>query len=150
MKITFEGRDWDLDTEHIRFQHAMGIQSWTGMSIAGWEDSLDFETDEQGNVKNPPPEWLKSIGALYWLMLAQNDVTTPIADVDFDLSGFLEAFMAALAAEIAQRKADAAPEPDPTPPPSPAAAPPSPAPSTQTATTPMPAALPEGDPLTVS
>jgi hypothetical protein len=142
MKIEFAARTWDIDTAHISFRQGLAIQKQTGMSIADWEDSLDFKKDDEGKIANPPMEWLVSVGALYWLMLAQNGEEADPDTMDFDWSAFLQAYFAALAAEIARLKAEAAPPPDPT---SPApAGPASPVPSTPTATTPPPPAPPEG------
>jgi hypothetical protein len=160
MIIDFEGREWELDMEHVRFQHAMVIQSWTGMSIGEWEDSidvkerLDADGKPTGELVNPPPEWLKSVGALYWLMLAQNEVRTPITDVDFDFPAFLVALMEATAARLERAKAaaeEAAGRPDPT---SPARSPkgdrPSRAPASRRVTTRARPARPADGPAIVS
>jgi hypothetical protein len=156
--VSFEGRAWELDMNHVRLQQAMTIQLYTGLSIGAWEDSIAVSEERDGDGKptgklvNPPPEWLKSIAALYWLMIAQNGVTTPIAEVDFDFPAFLAAVMEAMANEIARLRADAAAkagEAGPTAlPPSPAA-PASPEPPTLPATIPQPPAQPpEGAPAT--
>jgi hypothetical protein len=149
VRITFEGRDWELDTAHVRLQHAMTIQLYTGLSIGDWEDSLLFKADKDGNIANPPAEWLKSIAALYWLMLAQNGEKVPIAEVDLDFSEFYVVFLKAIAAEIERSQAEAAAKPDPTSPlPSPRSEVPSPAPPTPMATIPMLPAPPQGGPAT--
>jgi len=145
MRIVFEGREWGLDMNSVRYQHAMVIQSYTGMSIGEWEDSIDVAEKldaggkPTGKLVNPPPEWLKSVGALYWLMLAQNEVKTPIAEMDFDFPAFLVALMEGTQAELDRAKAEAAEagqRPDPTPPGrSPTADRPSPAPATRRVTT---------------
>lgn len=154
MKIEFGGRDWDLDTAHVSFRQALAIQKQTGMSVADWEDSLDFKEDDEGKVLNPPPEWLVSVGALYWLMLAQNGEDADPDTMEFDWTGFLQAYFTALAAEIARLKAAKAAEPDPTQPspttPSPPGDRPSPGPATPTATTRKLPAPPEGEPAIVS
>lgn len=141
MKIEFEGREWEFDSEEITLQQAMTIQLHTGMSIGEWEDSLDLPEDDQGNVQNPGPEWLKSLQCVYWLMKAQAGEKTPIADADFVLSKFLRAWAAGAQAELDRRKAEKEAEAaaaDPTLPPSLPAGPPSPEPGSPTATTPPP------------
>lgn len=143
MRIEFQGRTWELDPGHVKFQQAMVIQSYTGMSIGEWEDSIEVKAQKdpvtgEERIVNPPPEWLLSLGALYWLMLAQNDVKTPIADIDFDFGEFMLALMEATAAELARANAQAASKPDPTSSPSfPLGDPLSPAPVSPTAMTPM-------------
>lgn len=129
MKVTFGDREWALDVNHVSYKHAMGVQSHTGMSIGDWLDQLDFvKTSEDGDILNPPAEWLKSMGALYWLMRAQNGETVAFADVDFDVQAFTVAYVRAVSEEIsvlleeqrAQQQGEG--EPDPTPP-SPTASP---------------------------
>lgn len=142
MIVEFEGRTWELDPSKLRLQQGYVIQAFTGMSVGDWQDSLDFKTgkDADGNdvLLNPPPEWLKSIAALYWLMLSQNGIKTPIDEADCEVETFLAAFVQAMMAELEKRKAEA--QPDPTPPspttPSPPAVPPSPVPAIPTVTTP--------------
>jgi hypothetical protein len=147
VKVSFEGREYGLDTGHMSFRHALEVQKQTGMSIGDWEDSLAFHKDpddpEGKKWLNPPPEWLVSVGALYWLMLAQNGGAPDPDGLDFDWQEFLSAYFAALSAELDRLKAEAAPEPDPT---SPAAAPvpASTVPSTRTATTRTPRGSEEG------
>lgn len=145
MKVEFEGLTRDVDTAHISFRQALAIQAQTGMSIGDWEDSLDFKKDDAGKIRNPPPEWLVSVGALYWLMLAQNGEEADPGTMEFDFTGFLSAYFAALMAELDRLKAQA--EPDPTAPSpmtlSPPADPGWTAPATPTATIPQPPA-PEG------
>lgn len=145
MKVEFEGRIWDLDTQGYSFAHAVKIQKFTGMSIGDWSDSLEFKKDEAGKILNPPPEWLVSVGALYWLMLAQNGEDVPLGeDMHFDFQGFLGAYFTALGAELDRLKAQAEPDPTVPPPtiPGPPGDPGSTAPATPTATTPQP--VPEG------
>ena len=114
MKVELDGLTRDLDTAHVSFRHALAVQKQTGMSIADWEDSLDFKKDDAGKIRNPPPEWLVSVGALYWLMLAQNGEEPDPDTMDFDFTGFLQAYFEALMAEVDRLKAEA--EPDPTSP----------------------------------
>lgn len=137
MKVEFEGRTWELDPSRLRLQQGYVIQAFTGMSVGDWQDSLDFKTkkDADGNdvLLNPPPEWLKSVAALYWLMLSQNDVKTPIDEADCEVEAFLAAFMKAMMAELEKRKAEA--QPDPTSPPLSPGGPPSSVPAIPTVTT---------------
>jgi hypothetical protein len=138
VKIEFEGRTWEFDSEEITLQQAMTIQLHTGMSIGEWEDSLDLPEDEHGNVQNPGPEWLKSLQCVYWLMKSQNGEKTPIADADFVLSKFLQAFGEGAQGEVARLKAEKAAEAaaaDPTPLPSLPAGPPLSGLASPTATT---------------
>ena len=153
MIVEFEGRTWQLDPTHVRLQQAMVIQSYTGMSIGEWEDSIEVrgETgpDGQERIVNPPPEWLKSVAALYWLMLAQNDVKKPIAEVDFDFGEFIVALVVATARELERVRAQAAAAPDPTSSPSsPLGAAASPVPVSPTAMTPVPPVPQAGGPAT--
>jgi len=157
MIIVFEDAEWELDLTRVSYQQAMVIQLYTGMSIGEWEDSIDVKekTDADGNptgeLENPPPEWLKSVGSLYWLMRAQAGDKIPIAEMDFDFGGFVAALMEGLAAELersrleAAARADAAERPDPTPlssPPSPRGGRQSRAPASRRAGTRQPPALP--------
>ena len=146
MKVAFEGRERELDPGRVTFRQALAIQKQTGMSLADWEDSLDFKAGPDGKVINPPPEWLTSVGALYWLMCAQNGEEADPDRMDFDVTGFLQAYYAALGAEVARLKAQA--PPDPTRPPPMTLSPPGDplpsAPATPTDTTPPPPVLQEG------
>lgn len=123
MKVSFEGAEYELDTGHISFRHALEIQRQTGMSIGDWEDSLSFRKDPDDpdgkKFLNPPPEWMTSVGALYWLMIAQNGEPPDPSAMDFDWQEFLAAYFEALSAELDRLTAKPEPEPDPT---SPAAA----------------------------
>jgi hypothetical protein len=143
--IDYAGTRYELDTSHISFKHAMVVQSYTGLGIDAWLESTGFEVDaETQTVKNPPPEWLKAIGAMYWLMLAQNDVKAAIAEIDFDVQDFYQAYLTGAMADLerALAEAKAAEAADPTKPsqPSPPDDPPSTGPSTPTGTTPTPRA----------
>lgn len=113
MKIDFEGREWSLDEGSLRLRQAEAIQEFTGLSVANWEDVLNFRRGEDGKLVNPPKEWARAVAALYWLMLSQNGEKTLIADVDPDITGFMAAYLKALEAELEMRT----PEPDPTRPP---------------------------------
>lgn len=154
MRIEFESRVWDLDPTHIQFQQAMVIQSFTGMSIGEWEDSIEVTAEKdpvtgEERVINPPPEWLKSIGALYWLMHAQAGEKIPISEMDFDFGDFMLALMAGTARELERVQAEAASKPDPTSSPSSQLGDqPSPVPAYPTAMTPTPPVQPEGAPAT--
>lgn len=137
MRVHFEDRDWELDLSDIWLKPAIVIQSYMGMSINRWVESLNDEADADGVITKPAadqPEFLKSIGALYWLMNQQNGVEFPIADVNIPLGAFTEAVAAAQAAEATQQLEDLAnSEPDPTTPPPPVSAP-----SPESASTPTP------------
>lgn len=152
MIVDFEGRKRELDLAHVRFQHALVIQSYTGQSIDDWKSALELQVEErdgQTEALNFPPEWLKAVGALYWLWLAQNDEKTAIADLDFDFAAFYIAFVEGLAQEvIAAREQEKADDPGPKPARSPKAAPASRARSTRTATTRTPRAPSKGGPST--
>lgn len=153
MRIDFEGRTWELDPSRVQFQQAMVIQSYTGMSIGEWEDSIEVRAevgpDGKERVINPPPEWLKSVGALYWLMHAQAGDKIAISEMDFDFGAFMVALMVGTAREVERVRAEEAGKPDPTSSPSfPLGDPLSPAPPIPTAMTPMPPVQPEGAPAT--
>ena len=151
MKIEFEDQVWDLDLTHVTYKQAYAIQLFTGMSIGEWEDSIEVGEDEDGNPVNPPPEWVKSIGALYWLMRSQGGDKIAFDDMDFEFGPFLVAVMEGMAAELERVKAERRDEPDPTSPPrSRKAAPRSAARGSRTATTRRPRARQEGEPATVS
>lgn len=116
MKIEYDGATYEFDQEDITYKQAMTVQLHTGMSIAEWQDTLDIDEIEDPETRekklaNPGPEWLKSIGCLYWVVMAQNGVTEPIADVDFKLAKFLTAFGEASTAESATEPPE---PPDPT------------------------------------
>jgi hypothetical protein len=146
--ITFEGRDWEIDLQRVRVRQAMVIQLYTGMAIGEWEDSIMPEVEGE-TVKNPPQSWMQVLTALYWLMRAQNGVTEPIDDVDFEYPKFFEAFVTAMAREIRQRKAAEAAAPDPTfSPSSQPGDPPSPAPVIPIPTIPLPPVPPPGEAAT--
>jgi len=130
MLVHFEGRDWELDLSDINLKPAMVIQGYTGLSVQGFVDSLADEIDGDGNVvaaAADKPGFLRSFGALYWLMKQQNDVHCPIGDVDFPLGKFSAAISDAMDREAAELADVPEPEPDPTRPP--ADCPPSPEPS---------------------
>lgn len=126
MEVTvhFEDRDWTFNPARPSYKQSLAIQLETGLSINEWENVLDVdeETDEQGNVtgfKDPGPIWMKCVGCLYWLMHNANGHKFPLADMDFDVYGFLEAFADGMLAALQAAKTAAAAEeaePDPTPP----------------------------------
>jgi hypothetical protein len=141
MKVHFEDRDWNLDLSDINLKPAIVIQSYMGMSINKWVDSLNDEADADGNIVKAAadsPEFLKSVGAVYWLMKAQNGAQCPIGDVDFPLGAFTQAMADAQAAE--EPEADGQPdEPDPTTLPPPAS---EPSPESASIPTPQPSETP--------
>lgn len=145
MKVRFEGRDWELGLSDIDLKPAIVIQGYMGMSINKWVDSLNDKADEDGGITwsaADQPEYLKSLGALYWLMKQQNGVHYPIADTNFPVGAFSQAMAEAQAAEAAaqiEEYANSEPEPDPTSPPPPASEP-----SPEPASTPTPP--PSGNP----
>ena len=133
MKVEFDGRTWQLDTEHIILRHALEIQEQTGLGILEWHEALMRARGEDGKLVHSQRTWLLSLAALYWLMLAQNGEDTDPDDLgDLDFAQFASAYIDARTAEFAARKAEA--EPDPTSPPGPPDDPPSP-PGSPTATT---------------
>jgi len=101
MKIDFEGRTWSYDDEDITVDDAEVIEKETGGSVADWAQS-------RAGVGS------KAYRILYWLMRSQNGDPVPLADVNFRLLPFVEAFTNALRAETATAEAAA---PDPTVPP---------------------------------
>jgi hypothetical protein len=107
LKIEFEGETRSLDIEHISYKHAMAIQRLTGMSIADWQDSLDFKATPDGKIVNPPPEWLPSVAALYWLMHAQNGTELDWDDLDFDFAAFFAVFFTTYVADLDRRLEEA-------------------------------------------
>ena len=141
MKVDFGGRSWELDLTDIDLKPAMVIQGYMGMSLRQWGECLQDDEvpdpdengnpvlDDEGRVRTKvlsaadKPEFLRSLAAVYWLMLAQNGETCPIADVDFKVGAFADAVFDAMAAELeAELEAEQArqarePEPDPTLPP---------------------------------
>jgi hypothetical protein len=103
MKIEFQGRTWQVDTDEIGLRQAMVITSRLGSSLTGWEKTL---TDPDS------PQWLTAVECLYWLMLAQDGQQVPIGEVDFPVLKLAEAFADAALAEAKQTAAEQ--EPDPT------------------------------------
>jgi hypothetical protein len=120
MKIYFQDRAWELDELEITNKQAEKIRAHTGLSMQKWLDSLR-ETEAEA--------WESSFDALYWLMLQQNEQHGmqggSIADVDYPVYKFIQAYGVAFAAEHAADEKEA--EPDPTQPPADSA--PSPAPA---------------------
>ena len=144
MKIDYDGQVYDLDLAAVTLKQAMVIQGYVGMSVMKLLEQF-------ANVEEDTPELLLAIGAIYWLMHNQAGHQFPIADADFPLTKFLEAFFTALRDENLLTLV--APEPEagagPTGP-SPAASPsppdpPSPEPNqTPTGQEAIPAAAPAG------
>jgi hypothetical protein len=98
MKIEFEGHTWSYDDEDITVAQAEVIEQQTGGSVADWAQS------RAGLGAKP-------YRILYWLMCAQNGDPVQLAEVNFRLLPFVEAFTTALRAEVAQ---EAPLEADPT------------------------------------
>ena len=107
MKIEYEDRIWRLDLNKARYKQVEAIQAHTGMSFGEWQESLSVETDENGETREPPAGWYKSMACLYWLMLDQNGEAADLDDIDFEFGDFLQAFMVALLAEVGERNAAA-------------------------------------------
>lgn len=127
--IEWDGETYRLDLARFTVRQAMVIEGWTGLKLAALLDQIG----DLGGGEDPP-DLLKIMVALYWLMRAQAGKREPIADADFELIPFVTAFTAGLAASgLAEEAGDEA-GPDPTPP-SPPPGRPSRAPSTPRATT---------------
>jgi len=142
MIVTFEDEKWELNLNRLSYQQALAIQLETGLSIAEFEKVLDVEEDENGQLKDPGPKFVRCIGCVYWLMHNQNGDVFPLAGMDFDFAGFLAAMGEAMQAELERIRAERAEqdaEPDPTVPSrSPKAARRSPGSGSRKATTPAP------------
>ena len=116
MRITFEGRDWELDLEAITLKQGVAMHMAYGFTVDGWLTALG-DADP------------RALQVLYWLMLQQDGQHVAVKDADCRIVDLATAF-----AEITPE--DEA-EPDPTQPPqlSPPEGPPSPEPATPTAGT---------------
>jgi hypothetical protein len=102
MTITFEGRDWELDDDHVGVQQAMVFHLVHGLTLRGWMEG----------IKELDP---RAIQCTYWLMLQQNGIEKPLKDLDFDAIGYMGAYVEALQAEKERKEAlEAEKEPDPT------------------------------------
>lgn len=121
MKIDYGGQAYELDLTAITNKQAMVIQSFIGMSIKQLFDQFE-------EIEEDTPELLRAITCVYWLMKNQAGEKFPIAEAEFPLVPFLEAFFTALVGE-AKAAAPAQPqepegEPGPTlPPPAASASP---------------------------
>lgn len=127
MKLEWEGRTWDLDASDLDMVQTKAVRAHMGgASIKAWLEAL---TDLEGL------HFEDAFQALYWLMLLQNgEEAPPIAQVNFKVFHFANAFLDAIAAEK-KAKAEAA-EPDPTSPLRPASEPsPEPGSTSRTSTT---------------
>lgn len=78
MKVYFEDREWDLDTDELDARQASIIELKTGYNLLQWQAAL-----EQGAVA--------ALKALYWLMLEQNGVSADIDLVNFKITKFIAA-----------------------------------------------------------
>ena len=100
--ITFEGRDWQYDEDHVPVMQAMAFHSVHGLTLRAWMEGIR-ELDP------------RAIQCAYWLMLQQNGERRPLKDLDFDAIGFMSAYAEGLQAESERKKAlEAEKEPDPT------------------------------------
>lgn len=116
MKITYEGRVYELDTAEMDYRQAKAICQYTGGTLAEWEKTL-----AEGAAD---PRFLDCYQALFWLMIVHaGEVAWPlpageaiasIADANPKIGRFFEAFSAAAEAEAAAEEAARAGEPDPT------------------------------------
>ena len=102
LTITFEGREWEYDTDHIGVLQAMAFHSVHGLTVRAWLEGVQ-ETDP------------RAYQCAYWLMLQQNGVEKPLKDLDFDLMEFMTAYAEAILAEVErQKELETEKEPDPT------------------------------------
>lgn len=88
MKIDFEGRTWEFDESEITVKQGIVIHLAHGITIAEFSQGL-ITMDA------------RALQAGYWLMLQQNGVIKPIAELDFKAVPFAEAYANARLAEIA-------------------------------------------------
>ena len=116
--VRFQGREWQLNPEHVTVQQAIAIQLTYGFTVAGW----------LGALQDIDP---RAMQCLYWLMLQQNGEIRAIKDCDFDLMEFGVAYADALGVDDDEPEPEESPEPVPTRP----AGPPSPGRPTRPATT---------------
>lgn len=126
MIITFEGRDWEWDPEtDVTVKEATVLRLFCGFSIADWLDGLKTMDERSWTFQ-------------YWLLRKRNGVVEPIADLDFGLVTFAQAYIAA--AKASGEGLEDLPDGDPkAPKSSPPTAPASPAPPTPTGAIPAPA-----------
>jgi hypothetical protein len=102
LTITFEGRDWQYDSDKLDVLPAMAFHSVHGLTVRAWIEGIQ-ETDP------------RAFQCAYWLMLQQNGVEKPLKDLNFDLLEFMTAYAEAImAAAERQKELEAAKEPDPT------------------------------------
>jgi hypothetical protein len=132
LRITFEGREWEFQTEAVTVKQAVAMHLAYGFTLDGWFTAL-AETDP------------RALQCLWWLMLQQDGQVVPIKDADCSLVQLAAAF-----ADAQETEDQAGPEPDPTSRPSPKEGPPSPEPATPADTTRTHRARPEGGRRTVS
>lgn len=136
MKIEFEGRTWEFDTDAIDVRQATVLYMTYQLNILQYNHGFDVLDQRVYHF-------------VYWLMLQQNGVVKPIADCNFNIIDFMAAVTEA---RLAQEKADEAKaaeaEPDPTQPPSsPTDSAVSPESSTPPATAPWSSQQQQGQPI---
>ena len=98
MIVEYEGKSYPFDMEDVTVKQALKIEKHMGGPLADFQKGVG-----SGD--------LAAIQALGWLILAGGD-QTPIADMDFKIARFMDAFNAAATAEAAAEAAKA--EVDPT------------------------------------
>lgn len=86
MRIQFDGFDYDYEPGSITVMEAIAIRNHTGKGVVDWGRSIG-ETD---------PE---SLQALMWLIKSRNGQPCAMADLDFDIVKFMNAYAAGAAAE---------------------------------------------------
>lgn len=133
MKITLGGVTRVLDTADATLRQSVAIQDYTGLAVAAWQqrltgiDVVDFAGNKEaieGALADPAgtakrslmfsdPEWIKSVAAAHWLMLAQAGEDPPPLDDDYDcpVLGFYVAFMTAVTEEATAKGAQDQPGP---------------------------------------
>ena len=102
LTITFEGRDWEYDSDKLDVLPAMAFHSVHGLTVRAWIEGIQ-ETDP------------RAFQCAYWLMLQQNGVEKPLKDLNFDLMAFMTAYAEAIVDAVERKKElEAEKEPDPT------------------------------------
>lgn len=92
MIIKYDGRDYSLDLDEITVKQAYVFKAFAGLTLAQFETSIG-EADPGALI------------CLFWLMLQQNGIETPIESVDFKILHFAVAFAEAMKAKVAEQEA---------------------------------------------
>jgi hypothetical protein len=101
MKITWDGREWDYDDDHVTVRQAIAMQAAYGFTLSSWNDALK-EIDARA--------WQCAA----WLMHQRNGVIDAIEELDFDVLAFAETVIDAKLAVKAAKAREGGGEPDPT------------------------------------